>query len=43
MVQTLTPQEMSDLLAGGEVDVVDIRDAQEWADGHIPGARVVPC
>jgi len=42
MVQTLTPQEMSDLLAGGEVDVVDIRDAQEWADGHIPGARVVP-
>jgi len=42
MVQTLTPQEMSELLAGGEVDVVDIRDAQEWADGHIPGARVVP-
>jgi len=42
MVQTLTPQEMSDLLADGEVDVVDIRDTQEWLDGHIPGARPVP-
>ena len=42
MVQTLTPQEMSALLVSGEVDVVDIRDTQEWSDGHIPGARLVP-
>ena len=42
MVQTLTPQEMSTLLATGEVDVVDIRNTQEWCDGHIPGARLVP-
>ena len=42
MVQTLTPQEMKALLADGEVDVVDIRDTQEWSDGHIPGARPVP-
>jgi rhodanese-related sulfurtransferase len=41
MVQTLTPQEMKALLADGEVDVVDIRDTQEWSDGHIPGARPV--
>jgi len=33
---------MNALLAGGEVDVVDIRDTQEWSDGHIPGARPVP-
>ncbi|HEY5284085.1 MAG TPA: rhodanese-like domain-containing protein [Polyangia bacterium] len=42
MVQTLTPQEMNALLVIGEVDVVDIRDTQEWSDGHIPGARLVP-
>jgi len=42
MVQTLTPQEMNALLVRGEVDVVDIRDTQEWSDGHIPGARLVP-
>ena len=42
MVQTLTPQEMNALLVSGEVDVVDIRDTQEWSDGHIPGARLVP-
>jgi len=33
---------MSTLLATGEVDVVDIRNTQEWCDGHIPGARLVP-
>ena len=42
MVQTLTPQEMNALLVSGELDVVDIRDTQEWSDGHIPGARLVP-
>jgi len=42
MVQTLTPQEMNALLVSGEVDVVDIRNTQEWSDGHIPGARLVP-
>ena len=33
---------MNALLVSGEVDVVDIRDTQEWSDGHIPGARLVP-
>ena len=42
MVQTLTPQEMNALLVSGGVDVVDIRNTQEWSDGHIPGARLVP-
>jgi len=42
MIQTLTPQEMNALLVSGEVDVVDVRDTQEWSDGHIPGARLVP-
>jgi rhodanese-related sulfurtransferase len=42
MVQTLTPQEMNALLVSGQIEVVDIRDTQEWTDGHIPGARLVP-
>jgi rhodanese-related sulfurtransferase len=33
---------MNALLVSGELDVVDIRDTQEWSDGHIPGARLVP-
>ena len=33
---------MNALLVSGEGDVVDIRDTQEWSDGHIPGARLVP-
>lgn len=29
-------------MAAGGVDVVDVRDRHEWADGHLPGARNVP-
>jgi len=42
MVHTLTPNELADLLAAGPVDVVDVRDENEWQSGHIPGARLVP-
>lgn len=42
MVVTLTAQELSDLVRTREVDVVDVREAQEWAAGHIDGARSVP-
>ena len=41
MIQTLTPQEMTALLAEGGINVVDIRNDDEWAEGHIPGSRVV--
>jgi len=33
---------MNALLVSGQIEVVDIRDTQEWTDGHIPGARLVP-
>jgi rhodanese-related sulfurtransferase len=33
---------MTALLSSGKVDVVDVRDTQEWSEGHIPGARLVP-
>ena len=30
------------LIAGGGVDIVDVREGHEWATGHVPGARLVP-
>ncbi len=42
MIQQLTPQAARELIARGEVDVVDVREAREWSAGHIGGARHVP-
>lgn len=42
MSKTITPKEMVALVAAGGVDVVDVREAREWATGHVPGARLVP-
>ena len=36
------PEEASHLLAEGDVDRVDVREPDEWALGHMPGARHVP-
>ncbi|MEW5743356.1 MAG: rhodanese-like domain-containing protein [Myxococcota bacterium] len=38
----LAPGEAQALLAAGDVDLVDVREAHEWATGHLPGARLVP-
>lgn len=35
-------REAEALLAGGGVDLVDVREPAEWARGHLPGARLVP-
>lgn len=42
MVVTLTAQEAADLVRTRNVDVVDVREAHEWAAGHIVGARSLP-
>jgi rhodanese-related sulfurtransferase len=42
MIMSLTSQQAQDLIARGEVEVVDVRDPAEWCDGHIDGARLVP-
>lgn len=42
MVQTISPKDAEALIAKGGVDVVDVREAHEWATGHVPGARLVP-
>ncbi|HXX66736.1 MAG TPA: rhodanese-like domain-containing protein [Polyangiaceae bacterium] len=41
MIVPITPHAVQELLAGGEIEVVDVREAHEWATGHIPGARRV--
>ena len=35
----LTPERVSELLAAGEVQLVDVREGYEWEAGRIPGAR----
>jgi len=42
MIQALTPQEADQLISQGNVDVVDVREPGEWANGHLPRARLVP-
>ena len=39
MVQAITPHAAQQLLASGEVEVIDVREPHEWATGTIPGAR----
>jgi rhodanese-related sulfurtransferase len=36
------PQELEALIAAADVHVIDVREPNEWASGHIPGARHVP-
>jgi rhodanese-related sulfurtransferase len=38
-VPQVDPQEARDLLASGEVDILDVREKIEWDDGHIDGAK----
>jgi rhodanese-related sulfurtransferase len=42
MVHSITATQAYELMARGEVEVVDVRDPAEWSTGHIPGARLVP-
>lgn len=37
----VTVHELKQRLARGEVDVLDVRQPAEWAEGHIPGARFI--
>ena len=42
MIETLTAQQARGLIARGEVEVIDVREPNEWSGGHIAGARLVP-
>ena len=42
MVTTVTPSELLQLVATQTVDLIDVRNPDEWDTGHIPGARLIP-
>ena len=42
MVQLISPAELAELVATQTVDLIDVRNPDEWDTGHIPGARLVP-
>ena len=42
MIRRIGAREAQELLAGGGVDLVDVREPHEWATGHLPGARLIP-
>lgn len=39
---TVTSEELLDLFAQGQVTLIDVRPAEEYAAGHLPGAVSVP-
>jgi len=42
-IKELTPEEVAEKLKNGEdVQVIDVREPEEWAEGHIPQARLIP-
>ena len=38
----ISPQEARELIDRGQVSVIDVREDWEYANGHIPGAKLVP-
>ena len=42
MVQAITPQQAQELISRNEVDIVDVREPNEWSGGHLAGSRLVP-
>ena len=39
MASSVSPKEARQLVAADEVDVLDLRDEEAWAEAHIPGAH----
>jgi rhodanese-related sulfurtransferase len=42
MVATVSPQQLPEILSNPNAYLIDVRDHDEWASGHIDGARSVP-
>lgn len=40
--ENVTPQQAETLIAAGNITVVDVREPFEYAEGHIPGATLIP-
>ena len=41
-ITQITPGELSARIAKGDVTVIDVRNATEWAEGQMPGATHIP-
>ena len=39
---SVTPKEAAERLSRGEIELVDVREPDEWRAGHAPGARHIP-
>jgi len=35
----ISPQQANERLAAGEIQLIDVREPDEWEAGHMPGAR----
>ena len=42
MVHAITSAELVELLASEDVDLIDVRNRDEWDTGHLDAARLVP-
>jgi rhodanese-related sulfurtransferase len=42
VIQPVSPQQAHELIQGGSVDVIDVREPHEWQAGHLAVARLVP-
>ena len=38
-IQEISPQEAAAAITGGNTLLIDVRDPDEWQEGHIPGAK----
>ena len=41
-MRSITVHELKAVVEQGEAEVVDVREPWEYAEGHVPGARLVP-
>ncbi len=41
-MKIISVRELREMQERGGVDIVDVREPEEWVTGHVPGARLVP-
>lgn len=42
MIEEITVDELAAVLQEGDVELIDVREPAEYAQVHVPGARLVP-
>ncbi len=41
-IKFMTVQEIKELYDKNEINLIDVREIEEWNTGHIPGAKFIP-